>query len=171
MQYAVALDRIEARIRALQDLDAIETLKARYWRAIDRRRPDDVAACLAEDVSVDFETLPRYQGRVAFMGMVRQAAKQAQVFGMHHGQNPAITLTGPDDAAGEWDVFYYGIDAASGILTQMGGVYRDAYRRIDGRWVVSKMIMRMNSLHVQKVDGRVSTLVLGRPPEGGPAKL
>ncbi len=158
MSHAATLDRLEARIAALQDIEAIEALKSRYWRALDRKRPDDVQDCLAPDASIDFEGLPRYESREAFMQMARQAATAPGTFGMHHGQNPRITLTGENTAEGEWDIFYHGIDTQAGTLTQMAGAYHDTYRRENNRWWIATMQMRIKSLHVQRA---AKTLIFG----------
>jgi ketosteroid isomerase-like protein len=143
------LAQLEARLAALQHIDGIESLKHRYWRAIDRQDPATVAACLTEDVIVDFDSLPRCETREAFMRIIRQAATQPHIYGMHHGQNPTITLTGAHTAQGLWEVFYYGIDASSGTLTQLAGAYTDTYRRENGAWLIATTAMRITSLHVQ----------------------
>ena len=62
MSASITLEDLERRLTALQDIEDIESLKARYWRAVDRKRPDDVAACLTEDAIIDFEGLPRKAG-------------------------------------------------------------------------------------------------------------
>ncbi|MEJ0045871.1 MAG: nuclear transport factor 2 family protein [Rhodospirillales bacterium] len=88
MSNSARLDGLQRRLRALADIEAIETLKARYWRALDLKRPDDVRDCLAEDVVVDFEGLPRCEGRDAFMAIARAGAARPLAFDMHHGENP-----------------------------------------------------------------------------------
>jgi hypothetical protein len=164
MSISARLDGLEHRLHALTDCAAIEALKARYWHAVDLKRPDDVFGCLAEDVVVDYEGLPRFESRDAFMAVVRQGAARTQAFDMHHGQNPRITLTGADTAEGEWDVLYYGIDFSARTLIQMAGAYRDTYVRLGGRWWIASTAMRQTSLHVQSVDeaGGASTTILGR---------
>jgi SnoaL-like domain len=164
MSIAARLDGLEQRVRALSDCAAIEALKARYWHALDLKRPDVVRDCLAEDLVVEFEGLPRFESRDAFMAIIRQGAARTQAFDMHHGQNPRITLTGADSAEGEWDVFYYGIDLSTRTLMQMAGAYRDTYVRRDGRWWIATMAMWQTSLHVQSVDqaGSARTSIFGR---------
>jgi len=165
MSIAARLDGLEQRLRALTDCAAIEALKARYWHAIDLKHPDDVRECLAADLVVEFEGLPRFESRDAFMAIIRQGAARRQAFDMHHGQNPRIMLTGADSAEGEWEVFYYGIDLSARTLMQMAGAYRDTYVRRGGRWLIATTAMRQTSLHVQSVGqgGMARTNVLGRP--------
>ncbi len=163
MSVAARLDEAAGRLRALQDIDAIETLKARYWRAVDGRDPAGVEACLTADVVVDFEGLPRFTSRDAFMEIVRRGAARAQAWDMHHGHNPVITLTGADSAEGFWDIFYYGIDAEHGTLVQMAGTYSDKYVRRGGDWLIASTTMRQSSLQVQTVAGGVAnSMIFGR---------
>ena len=164
MSIAARLDALELRLRALSDCAAIEALKYRYWHALDLKRPEDVRDCLAEDMVVEFEGLPRFESRDAFMAIIRQGAARTHAFDMHHGQNPRITLTGADSAEGEWDVFYYGIDLSARTLMQMAGAYRDTYVRRGGRWSIATAAMRQISLHVQSVDqaGLARTSIFGR---------
>jgi hypothetical protein len=154
------LESLEARLLALQDAEAIESLKARYWRAVDRKSPADVEACLHVQAIVDFEGLPRCESRAAFMTIVREAASQSQAYNMHHGQNPHITRTDPDTAAGTWDIFFYGIDLAANTLVQMAGTYNDTYIREKGTWLIATTTMRILSLHVQTTKPILATLSL-----------
>ena len=163
MSVAARLDDAAGRLRALQDIDAIETLKARYWRGVDSKNPACVEACLTADAVVDFEGLPRFTSRAAFMEIVRRGAARAQAWDMHHGHNPVITLTGADSAEGSWDIFYYGIDVASSTLVQMAGTYSDRYVRRGDDWLIASTTMCQSSLHVQTVTGGVAkTLIFGR---------
>ena len=40
---------LERRIRALEDVEAIKRLKYRYWRHLDLKQWDELAACFAAD--------------------------------------------------------------------------------------------------------------------------
>jgi hypothetical protein len=164
MSISARLDGLEQRLRALTDCAAIEALKYRYWHMLDQKRPDEVRDCLAEDVVVEFEGLPRFESRDAFMAIIRQGASRTQAFDMHHGQNPRIVLTGADSAEGAWEVFYYGIDLSARTLMQMAGSYHDTYVRRGGRWWIATTAMRQTSLHVQSVDqaGVPRTEIFGR---------
>lgn len=164
MSASITLEDLERRLTALQDIEDIESLKARYWRAVDRKRPDDVAACLTEDAIIDFEGLPRFESREDFMAVVREAAANPNTFNMHHGQNPVVALTGKNTATGEWDVFYYGIDVQTSTLVQMAGAYSDRYVRKNGQWFIAATAMRQTSIQVQSTAPRLCSLVFGRAP-------
>lgn len=156
------------RVEALEAREAILALKARYWRAVDLGMADDVATCLAADAVVDFEGMPRFESAAPFVDTVRAAAAQGGAFHMHHGRNPEITIDGADRAFGTWDIFYLGVLPGPRMIIQMAGIYRDEYRREDGRWLILRTSMRQTSMLIQTVgeDGvpRVTTL-----PGGGAA--
>jgi hypothetical protein len=143
---------LNRRVAALLDVEAIEALKARYWRAVDRGRADDVRECLLPEALIDFDGLPRFEGRNGFVAVVRESAARAGAYHMHHGHNPDIELTGPDSAVGVWEVFYHGIDLAARTIVHMAGAYNDTYRRRDGHWWIATTTMRQTSLTVQQVD-------------------
>ncbi len=166
MSASATLQTLAQRLHVLQSVEAIESLKARYWRALDRKRPADVEACLHPDAIVDFEGLPRYESREAFMSMVRQAAQSPNTYNMHHGQNPQITMTGENSAEGTWDIFFYGIDLATNTLLQMAGAYTDTYTCENETWLIAATKMRITSLHIQSTTPKLKTLVLGQPTPG-----
>jgi hypothetical protein len=57
---------------------------------------------------------------------------------MHHGHMPEITLAGEDHAEGVWyleDIF---INLETKTHTIGSALYRDRYRRQDGRWKIAR---------------------------------
>lgn len=155
---------LAARLGVLEDVAAIEALKYAYWRAIDRKTPDALAGILSPDIEVDFEGMAPCAGLAAFLAVVRPEAARTDTFHMHHGKHPRIEITGTDEALGEWEVFYTGTDAATGMVTTMRGAYWDRYRRQDGRWWITAMRMRVQSLQVARMEegGALTALVLGK---------
>ena len=45
---------LESRLAALEDIEAIKKLKARYLRCVDNRLWDEMNECFAEDVVADY---------------------------------------------------------------------------------------------------------------------
>lgn len=156
----------ERRLRALEDINAIKELKARYWRAVDFKRPDEVEACFLPDAVIDYEGLPRYETRDDFLAIVRLGVARPAVFDVHHGLNPVIELTGADSARGVWDCLYHGIDAADRLITIQNGAYEDEYARREGRWFIKSTRMRRAAFLLQSVaeDGSIKVLALGEAP-------
>ncbi|MBN2099971.1 MAG: nuclear transport factor 2 family protein, partial [Dehalococcoidia bacterium] len=45
---------IEARVRRLEDIEAIKKLKARYWRCVDRKLWAEMAEVFTEEATADY---------------------------------------------------------------------------------------------------------------------
>ena len=161
------LVELEARVQALEDIRAIKTLKYRYLRACDRKDPDGVRDCLDPVACViAYEGFPRFESREAFVDIFAAMACKPSIIDMHHGQNPDITLTGPDSATGVWDLFFHSMDTEARTALQMGCAYLDHYTRRDGRWWISHTETVRTSFLLQQVaaDGAPRVLVMGAPP-------
>ena len=65
---------LERRIRALEDIEAIRRLKHRYWRCLDLKLWDEMAACFTPDAAVDYGGgRYRFQGVEAILGFLRES--------------------------------------------------------------------------------------------------
>lgn len=147
-----SIAQLQERLVALEDREAILALKARYWRSMDLGLVDDVAACLSENVAIDFEGMPPTQDRESFIAIVRATAGKAGAFHVHHGHNPEVALVDADRATGRWEIFYSGIDLPHRLVMQMSGVYEDRYVKTDDRWLIQAMTMRQTSFSSRTVD-------------------
>ncbi len=140
---------LEGRLRALEDVEEIRRLKARYGELADRRYADGVPADrdaleriageLAELFTEDAEwdggsALGLCTGREAIR---RRFAEPTLGFAWHYFVKPQIHVDG-DRARATWDVLAPCSDA-KGRPLWMAGVEDDEYRRVDGRWLHSRM--------------------------------
>src|ERR1700674_1793782 len=92
---------IEDRLRALEDLEEIRNLKARYAAACDDNyNADAIAALFTEDGVWDAGALGRADGRAAIREFFSRFAEFIS-FAIHHVMNPIIEVDG-DRAAGQW---------------------------------------------------------------------
>jgi hypothetical protein len=117
---------LEACIAALEDIEAIRTLKWRYLRACDWKRPEDVRDCFLPEATIHYQDqgLPPFADRDEFVAFCAEhGGMRGDIFEMHHGQNPVIELTRTDAAVGTFDLYYHGIDTTARTLTQMGVAY------------------------------------------------
>ena len=55
---------LERRIHALEEIEAIKRLKYRYWRHLDLKEWDELAACFAPDATVSYG-----DGQYSFRGI------------------------------------------------------------------------------------------------------
>jgi len=153
------------RIETLEHVNAIKDLKARYWTSVDRQRLDDVRDCFVpEGAVVDFDGVPRCENRDAFIAIIREQGCRPGLYNMHHGQNPRIRVTGPAEATGLWDVYFFSIDAGARITIQMSGDYEDRYVLQGGRWMIQSTRFRQTSFLMQKIDekGCPTVITLGQ---------
>jgi uncharacterized protein (TIGR02246 family) len=137
-------ESLEARIRRLEDIEAIRQLKARYCQACDDdHNPDRVAACFAQDgLWEGRNTGVHARGHDAirqFMAGVRGSGRMR--ISAHMVTNPIITVTG-DTAVGHWRLLmlYTGRTASGGPqYHRIIGFYDEEYARVAGQWLIQAL--------------------------------
>ena len=61
---AATIAQLELRLQALEDINAIKELKARYLRACDRKQPDTMRDCFVEKGAlIEAEVFPSFNDR------------------------------------------------------------------------------------------------------------
>jgi len=146
------LERIEAletRLRAVDDIQAIHRLKARYAHLVDARTPyraarsqeevdaaaRQVAALFTEDGVWDGgKDLGLATGREEIYERLRHPTVR---FAWHFFVKPHIEVEG-DTAHGTWDILSP-CTTANGRAMWMAGVEHDTYARRGGEWLHSSM--------------------------------
>lgn len=147
------LETLERRVRVLEDAEAIRSLKARYAELVDARyargrpRPASELEPLAETIAGLFtEDAVWDGGRALGLCRGREAIRQRFLeptlhFSWHYFVKPRIEVDG-DRARATWDLL-------SPCTTRddephwMAGVEEDEYARVDGRWLHSRMALRV----------------------------
>jgi len=98
------LERMERRLQALEDAEAIRTLKSRYAALCDDNYDADrIAALFAEDATWESPGLGRFEGRDAIRRFFRSAAGIFS-FAIHYSLNGQIYVDG-DVARAQWYLF------------------------------------------------------------------
>jgi hypothetical protein len=131
---------LAARLRALEDLEAIRRLKARYFLACDRKDPAAMRDCFCSgEVLIDYGPVGTFGRREQLVEVFERLACHAHIVEMHHGANPCIEIVDAQRARGTWALHYQQIDTQAQRLTQLGGLYDDAYRKDDdGAWRIER---------------------------------
>ena len=142
---------LQQRLRRLEDIQAIQSLKAQYLRACDRKQPAVMRECFVEH------------------GAVIEADGFPSIQDMHHGHNLQITFDGNDSATGLWDLDFCQINVKERTIANLSGQYTDEYQRIDGRWQIRSMRFQRGSFVLRQIDadGQEKVLALGEPPATG----
>ena len=128
---------LEARIKRLEDMEAIRNLKHRYFRFVDCKQWDELAACFAEDAVADYsDGRFHLQGANEIMSFLRTSLERVTFVTAHFGHHPEIEVTGDATATGIWQLYSPMIDTKSGTASLLAAFYHDTYIKIDGEWKI-----------------------------------
>ena len=133
---------LEQRIKRLEDLEAIRTLKARYHRYVNDTDFERVGDLFAENASVNLGYLmPKGKAVVgkeaisAAFGAMKTNTSQSQVKQFLHTH--LVEITGEDSAAGTGMLFAcYGVKEESFVVA---GKYIEEYQRVGEEWFFKVM--------------------------------
>ena len=140
---------LESRLRASEDILAIQRLKSRYAQLVDARTPRNSELSQAEidviarRISALFSkdgvwegggALGTGRGREEIFEILRHPGLR---FTWHYFMKPDIEVTG-DRAQGRWDILAP-CTSKDGRALWMAGVEHDAYVREDGTWLHAHM--------------------------------
>ena len=130
------LARLERRLKALEDAEAIRNLKARYAALCDKQYdPDGIAMLFTEDAVWESPGLGRFVGREAIRGFIRSASGIFS-FAIHYSLNGHIEVAG-DQARARWYLFMPCTLAAGTQAMWRAGIDNETYARVDGTWMFS----------------------------------
>lgn len=127
-------------LQQLSDLEEIRTLKHRYFRGIDTADTALLSDLFTDDVIVEYRGggyRVNLSGRLNMLDFLANSFHSGSI-AMHHGHMPDITLDGPDDAHGLWYLEDLFINLEEKTNTTGTALYRDVYRRVDGRWRIAR---------------------------------
>ncbi len=132
------LAELEARIRRLEDIEAIRRLKYKYLRCLDSKLWDEFAECFAEDATTSYsDGQYQPQGVYAIMKFIKRGLARYHFFGMHHGHHPEIEITSDTTARGTWALDNYMIDTQENKGFVTTAFYHDEYVKVNGEWKIS----------------------------------
>jgi ketosteroid isomerase-like protein len=148
MTDATSLERIAARVQALEDADSIRRLKARYAELVDARyerggpkAPEElarlasaIAALFSEDAVWEGGALGTCRGRDAIR---ERMAAPTLLFSRHYFVNPQLEVAG-DRATARWELLAP-CTASDGRAMWMAGVEDDEYARVGDAWLHTRM--------------------------------
>jgi ketosteroid isomerase-like protein len=131
------LQRIETRLQALEDAEAIRNLKARYAALCDDNyNADEIAVLFAEDATWDSPGLGRFEGREAIRRFFR-GASDIFSFAIHYSLNGQIHVDG-DRAWAQWYLFMPCTVAEGNRAMWRASIDHERYRRVDATWLFSE---------------------------------
>ena len=127
---------LEARIKGLEAIEAIEKVRAKYWRCFDKKLWDEMLECFSENATADFGPKGFFRGKDAIVGFLRTGSRASSksVIGISQGHNPEIDIKNDNEATGIWQIFGYSIDTETNKGRRMAGFYHDEYFKEKGKW-------------------------------------
>ena len=157
---------LASRVQALEDIESIKRLKARWWFACDTRDIQGMRACYDENnFLIDFGFIGEFTDMDAFMSVFEALACHPTHVDMHHGTAPEIEMTGPDTAKGRWRMRFQLLETEQQQVQLMSGYYEDEYARVDGEWKmrISRYTL-MSNLFLNSDNGVVAIEQIGSAP-------
>ena len=130
---------LEQRLQALEDIEAIKQLKARYLFGCDTRDVELMRNCFATgEVLIDFGFIGQFTDVEAFLKVFVELACHPTQFDMHHGVAPEIELTDADTARGRWRLQFQLLEAEKNVVQLMSSYYEDEYVREATGWRIRR---------------------------------
>ncbi len=123
------------------DIEEIKRLKARYFRMMDTKNWDGLAAVFTPDVEIDVtgEGGGVTRGVAEYMPFLRENIETVTT--VHHGHMPEIELTSPTTAEGVWaleDRLWWPPGAPISHMHGFGH-YHEAYEKTTAGWRIRSM--------------------------------
>jgi len=129
----------------MSDSDAIQRLKARYFRTMDTKDWDGMRSVFADDVVMDTSQAGGscITGADAFIQFLQEMLADAVT--VHQGHMPEIDVTSPTTATGVWalhDIVIF----PGGTRLDGYGHYHETYEKLDGEWkITSSTLTRLHA--------------------------
>jgi hypothetical protein len=148
------LAALAARVRALEDAEAIRRLKARYAELVDARyaktgpHPPEALARLAGEIAALFAEDAVWDGGAGLglchgrEGIRARMAEPTLLFSRHYFVNPQIEIDG-ERAKARWELLAP-CTLRDGRPAWMAGAEDDTYTRIGGVWLHQRMALSVH---------------------------
>lgn len=128
------IERLERRLQALEDAEAIRNLKARYAALCDQHYDADrIAMLFTEDALWESPGLGRFEGRDAIRSFFRGASAIFS-FAIHYSLNGQIEIDG-DRARATWYLFMPCSLAAGNRAMWRASIDHETYARVGETWM------------------------------------
>ncbi len=136
------IEKLEARIQALEDIQAIAQLKYKYLRTLDKQDWPALKECFTSDIQTDYENgLYSFVGIDEVMGFLTESFTRLTaegVWAIHLGNHPEVEILSETQARGLWTLHAPILDAGKGKPGLQVSFYKDEYRKEQGAWRISR---------------------------------
>lgn len=129
------------RIARLEAIESIKTLKHRYLRACDAKRPEDFRSCFVKKGAIvdygprigkfeDADGIAEVFSRLA----LQRVEGKVIILDMHHALHADIEILSEDEARGQWTLRFRQVNLAKRTEQVSAIEYADRYVIEDGEW-------------------------------------
>ncbi len=139
------MEELEARIKALEDIEKIKKLKAAYCDLCDaglddKKNLDGLLVHFTDDARVDFGLGEgsKFNGKKELKVFFGEMVPAAVSFSIHMLHNAVIDVDG-DKAKGKYYFEAPTTDSATNRAQWMAGTYHEEYSRVSGEWKFSSI--------------------------------
>jgi len=138
------------------DVEAIRTLKARYFRTMDTKDWAAMREVFCDDVEIDTTESGGsvVTGASEFMAFLEETI--GDVVTVHHGHMPEIEITSPTTATGVWAMEDW-LRWPNGMELHGFGHYHETYEKVEGAWgIKSSRLTRLRMDFTEAVGDTTS---------------
>lgn len=128
---------LRRRVRRLEDIEAIRTLRNQYHSCINDGRYGEIAALFTADAVVELGYLARYEGLAAIDKGFRGMGERERFFIKQYIHSHLVDVDGDRGTGKSYLEARYG---RFGVSYLVSGRYDDVYVRRDGVWLFQEMI-------------------------------
>lgn len=139
-------DALAARVRRLEDIEAIKELKHRYVVLLDRfiadpDAVDDFIDLFVADLEVEYDAYGAFSSRETLRAFLCGVISPAFSWGFHAVHNPRIEVDG-GLASAEWCLSAQALHRGATAVVAFYGHYVDHYVRTGDGWRIKKSALR-----------------------------
>jgi hypothetical protein len=152
---------IEQRLQRLEDIEAIKSLKAKYFHACDQKQLDEIKSCfVAGEVFIDYAAIGTFNNADELLALFKDKACHPHIIDLHHGQNYQVEWLNENEASAVIDLYFYQINTEENTLAQLGGFYRDKFSKVNGKWKIAETIFTPTSTVVSVLNEGLANVVM-----------
>lgn len=134
------LVELEARLRRLENIEALRSLRNAYHACINDGRYDEIADLFVDDGRVVLGYLATYEGRASIDRGFRGMGERERFFIKQFIHSHEVRVEGDSGTGVSYLEARYG---RYGVSWLVSGRYDDAYVRKGGRWLFKSMIAEL----------------------------
>jgi ketosteroid isomerase-like protein len=138
----MGIEELEARIKNLEDIEAIRRLKGKYAYLADTKNAQEFMKLVTDDAVWEFGPLGRYVGKEEILKFTLNITVDTYSFMLHNFHEISIEVKG-DTATGTWYFMVPASNQKEERAEWLAGVYEETYVKINGEWKFKKVITDM----------------------------